>query len=158
MHFAAGFHVVIKLHHPRFIGRQRRAQFLQRPGEIIAVVVQRVVGVLAGVKSAPLLVGKHFVHPGDDAFRGLLQKSILRDLPAMQIIFQQLGIVIGHFFKMRHQPFFIHRVAVESAAELVIHSAARHFLERGLRHRQQVLPAVAAAARQLLMLFQNQID
>ena len=44
-------------------GVRTARDFLQRPGEIIAVVVERLVGVLARVKSAARGIGKHFADP-----------------------------------------------------------------------------------------------
>ena len=105
-----------------------------------------------------MLIRKHFVHPGDDAFRGLPQKRVLRDLPAVQIIFQQLGVVVRHFFEMWHQPFLVHGIAVESSGKLVVHSAARHFYQRRFRHRQQMLGVISPAGGGLLVAFQNEVE
>ena len=57
MHFAARAHVVIQFGDPRFFGRQHGASFGEGPGEIVAIVVERLIGVLAGVKSAARLIG-----------------------------------------------------------------------------------------------------
>ena len=46
----------------------------------------------------------------------------------------KLSVVVQHLFKMRHQPDRIDRVAVKPAAELIVDSAARHFVERVRDH------------------------
>ena len=48
------------------------------------------------------------------------------------------GVVIEHFFKMRHQPFVIRTVTGKAAADLVINPSELHSLERIFRHRQAV--------------------
>ena len=55
----------------------------------------------------------------------------------MQIIFQQPGIVVSHFFEVGDQPAFINRVAMKAARELILDAAASHLFQRALRHRQQ---------------------
>ena len=57
------------------------------PGEIVAVVVESLVGVLAGVEAALILIGEDFVDPGDDAFGGFAEERALRNLIAVEIIF-----------------------------------------------------------------------
>ncbi len=71
VHLSLRLDVVVQFHDARFGRRQSGLQFAQRPGEVIAVVVERNVGVLAGVKSTVRLVGQNFVDPADDAFGGL---------------------------------------------------------------------------------------
>ena len=70
----------------------------------------------------------------------------------MEIIFQQLGIVVGHLLEVRHQPALVHRVTMEAAAELIVDAAPRHFFERGLRDEQQSRLAGG------LIALQNQIE
>ncbi len=134
-----------------------RAKFLQSPREIIAVIVERVVSVLTGIEAAIYLVGKYFVDPADDAFGGFAQERIQRDLPAVQIISQQLGIVVTHFLEMGNEPALIHRIAVKAAGELVVDAATRHFFERGFRDGQQML-LFSANGRGLLIALQNEVD
>src|SRR5882762_2644697 len=57
VHLAARFDVVIQLHHTRFVGRQCRPQFCECPRKIVAIVVEGIVGVLAGVKTTIRLIG-----------------------------------------------------------------------------------------------------
>ena len=147
-----GFDVVAKLDDARLFGREDRAHFVQRPGEIIAVVVERLVGVLARVKSAARLVREHGIRPIDDAFGDFAKKRIARDLIAVQKILQQFRIVVRHFLEMRHAPALVHRIAMEPAGHLVVDASGAHFLERDRGHFQHP----RAAAR--LVAFEQQID
>ncbi len=61
----------------------------------------------------------------------LREERVAGYLPGVHVILQQLRIVIGHLLEVRHAPALVHRVAVESAGHLVVHSAARHLLQRG---------------------------
>ena len=70
-----------------------------------------------------------------------------RHLPGVQVDAGQLGIVIEHFLKVRHQPTRIHRVAMEPPTQLIIHAAVGHLVEgksRGIEKlsvfRSRVLP------------------
>ena len=157
VHFAVRFDVVVQLHDARFFRRQRRAKFLQSPGEVVAVIVERVVRVLAGIKAAVHLIGKHFVDPADDALCCFAKQWIQSDLPAVQIVPQELGIVVAHFLEMRNQPALVDRIAMKTAGELVVDAAPRHFFERGFRDRKQVL-FFSASGGGLLVALQNQID
>ena len=44
----------------------------------------------------------------------------------LQIELGELGVVVEHFFEMGHEPFGVHGVAGEAAAELVMDAARRH--------------------------------
>ena len=141
VHFAAGFDVVIQLNQPRFLGRQYRANFGEGPGEIIAVIVERLIGILAAVKPAASLIGENFVDPGDDAFGGFAEQRISGDLIAVQIIFQQLGIVVGHFFEVGDAPAFVDGIAMEAAGDLIVDAAVGHAVEGAFGDVQQTFGA-----------------
>ncbi len=152
MHLAVRFDVISKLNDARLFWREDRAHFVQRPGKIIAVVVERLVGVLARVEAAAQLVREHRVRPIDDAFGYFAKKRLARDLVAVQKIVQQFRIVVRHFLEMRHAPALVHRIAMEPAGHLVIHAAGAHFLERERGHFQH--PRAAAC----LVAFEQQIE
>ena len=141
MHFAAGVHVVIQLNQPRFLGRQYRANFGEGPGEIIAVIVEGLIGILAAVEPPASLIGENFVDPGDDAFGGFAEQRISGDLIAVQIIFQQLGIVVGHFFEVGDAPAFVDGVAMEAAGDLIVDAALGHAGEGAFGDVQQTFGA-----------------
>ncbi len=152
VHLAVCFDVIDHLDDARLLRRKRRADFLKRPCEIIAVIIKRLIGVLARIKSAPHLIRKHSVGPVDDAFGHFAQKWIPGYLITVQKILQQLRIVIRHFLEMRHAPTFVHRVPVKSAGNLVVHASGAHFLQRRRGHFKQP----RAASR--LMPFEQQIE
>ena len=63
MHFTVGLNIVVELDYARFFGCEDSANFVQSPREIVAVVIQRVVGILAGIEAAILLVGENQIDP-----------------------------------------------------------------------------------------------
>jgi hypothetical protein len=115
MHLAARLHVVINLDRMRFIAHKHSANFVQRPSEIVAVVLERLIGILTGVEPAALAVRKDICNPLNDPFGRLAEQGVSRHLIAMQEILQQLRIVVRHFLEVRHAPAFVHRIAVKSA-------------------------------------------
>ena len=127
MHLALRFHIETQLSDARFFGRKRGAKFVQRPGEIIAVVIERVVRVLACVEAAIFLDPRvRLIHPRDNAFGDLTEERIAGNLPTMNVILEQLRIVVGHLLEVRHEPAFVHGVTMKAAGELIVHAAARH--------------------------------
>ena len=137
VHFAARLHVVVNFDRARFLGREHRAHFVERPGEIVAVVIERLIGVLAAVKSAALLIRENFVDPSNDSFGGFAEERVVRHLIAVQIIFQQLGIVVRHFLEVRDAPALVNRIAMEAAGDLIVNAAQGHSFERAFGDVQQ---------------------
>ena len=70
------------------------------------------------------------------------------DLRRMNKVFQQLRIVVGHFFEVGDEPAFVHGVAVETAGELVVDAALGHFFESGFGHGEEVFFTGLAIALQ----------
>ena len=56
----------------------------------------------------------------------------------------QQRVVVEHLLEVRHQPARVGGVAVEAAAELIVHAAGRHLLQRQRRHQQRHVVAVRA--------------
>jgi len=52
------------------------------------------------------------------------------DLPGVQIDARQLGVIVKHLFEMRHAPVGIGGVAGKAAAHHIVHTAARHAVQR----------------------------
>ena len=67
------------------------------------------------------------------------KKFIVSELICIEVRIDQLCLVIQHLFKMWNAPLSINGIAVESAAEMVIHSAACHRHQRCQGHLQRVL-------------------
>ena len=67
---------------------------------------------------------------------------------ALQVDARELRVVVEHLLEVRHQPALVHRVAVEAAADLVVHAAARHHLEGARGHAERLLVPEAAMGAQ----------
>ena len=113
-----------------FGGVQDGAGLVQRPGKVIAVVVEVDVGILRGVEAAALAVGHDGIEPGDDLARCLAEVFADEALKAVHVIAQQFGVVVEHLLEVRNDPALVDAVAMEAAGELVVDAAARHFLKR----------------------------
>ncbi len=87
------------------------------------------VGILRAVKAA-LGVG----HLAQDKVAGFPRHAgkvgVARGLKGLDIAAGQQGVVVEHFFEMRHQPALVDRVAMKSAAEMIVDAAGGHLLER----------------------------
>ena len=55
-------------------------------------------------------------------------------LPAVEVADGELRVVVEHLLEVRHEPALVDRVAVEAAADEVVHAARRHRVERLLGH------------------------
>ena len=62
---------------------------------------------------------------------------------ATRVDAEQQAVVVEHLLEVRHHPAGVDAVAREAAAELVVHAAARHRLERPVEHRGGALATVA---------------
>ena len=76
VHLAVSFHVVIEFDDASFFGCQDGANFIKRPSKVVPIIVQRIIGILAGVKAAVFPVGQDFHHPTDDAFGCFVQRTL----------------------------------------------------------------------------------
>src|SRR5207244_1511264 len=84
-------------------------------------------------RSSRALLGGHLPpHVLRRLLHGLLpQRARLQPrLVRLGVERQQLRVVVEHLLEVRHQPPLVHRVPVEPAAQLVVHTAARHPLQR----------------------------
>ena len=130
MHVADFADVVVSRGDLEFVGVEHRAGLVQRPREVVAVIVHRVVGVLRSVEAAALAVAQPFVHPANDVSRHRRKERNARRLVGVHVVLQQLGVVVRHLLEVRHHPALVDRVAMESSGKLVVDSAARHLSER----------------------------
>ena len=90
--------------------------------------IEETVGIFRGVKAAGR-IGHVPAHVIENIARRDLVSGIVSDLKGLEIRAGELGLIVEHFFEVRHMPEFIHRVAVKSAAEVVVHAAVRHLVE-----------------------------
>src|SRR5215813_1901685 len=89
----------------------------------------------------------HLADEPIEGFLGTLQKQRFARMPIGEgEQFQDLGIVIEHFFKMRNQPFLIDRVSREASSQMVIDAALAHVLKGKLYKVKQSRLASARAS------------
>ena len=96
------------------------------------------VGIFGGEE--PPVSRRHVApHVVEDTAGDSFEKRLARDLKCFEISHGQLRLVIKHFFEMRHVPVGIDRVTVKSAADVIVHSARRHFAQGEQIHLERVL-------------------
>ena len=141
---------VIRGHKSVRLRTQHGSDLVRRPDEKPALL-PLAVGVLGGIKAAGRTCGEPFGfaqgrpgrtigHLADDVIERLLRDGafewIAGHLPGVQVDAGQLGVVVEHFFKMGHEPMVVHRVAMEAAADLVVHAPIRHRIQGQGHHVQ----------------------
>ena len=87
MHVPDFLNVVVQRRHRCLIFAQRRFRLLQSPGEIIAVILHRIIRILRSVKAAVRVVAEPFVHPANDVARHLREKFLPGRLISVHIVF-----------------------------------------------------------------------
>ena len=119
---------------------------------IAGLLRRHAVGILGREEATTRIgeVGPHVVervdgHVGVEAVAGELGRLDVRE--------HQLRLVVQHLLEVRHTPVGIHRVAVESSAEVVAHPAKRH---RAQRHEHHV-PRFAGAGPCVLAQQEQQL-
>ena len=120
--------------------QRRRSAFLLGPGEGEALDAVRV-GVLRRGEAAfrQQQLAQHVL---DGRARDLAVALVSGHEPAVQVRGREQGVVVEHLLEVRDDPAVVDRVAVEAAAEQVVHAAGRHLVER-LRHHGAGVVAVA---------------
>ena len=58
----------------------------------------------------------------------------------------ELRLIVEHFLEVRDVPELIHRVAVEAAAEMIVHAAVGHLAQREQRHAERDLAVACESA------------
>ena len=61
------------------------------------------------------------------------------DEPGVEVRGREEGVVVEHLLEVRDEPGFVHGVAVEPAAEDVVHAARGHSVEGRPHHRERVV-------------------
>ena len=100
--------------------------------------VGRAIGVLGRVEAA-VGVGHVAQHVIEDAARGCGVLRVAGDLERFQVGDGELRLVVEHLLEVRHEPALVHRVAMEAAAELIVHAALGHLAQREQRHVERFL-------------------
>ena len=118
MHLADFVDVIAQRCHLSFFFRQHGPRLVQRPGEVVAVVLHRNVGVLRSIKSAVLTIAQPLVHPADDVLRDIREQLFTRSLVPVDIILEQFGVVVRHLFEVRHHPLLARPAAPRRSLDL----------------------------------------
>ena len=87
-------------------------------------------------------------HVVEDVPRRLGMAGLAADQEGIEIQLRQLRVVVEHLLEMRHQPFGIHRVAGEAAAELVVNTARGHAVAGVQHHANSVFVVEAPGVAQ----------
>ena len=137
LEIAALGHIPIAQRKLGLVGVQRGANFGGCP-DVKRAFFAFAVGILGSVKTA---VGTGHVaqNIGKGFFGDAAEKRVAGCLKYIQIQARQQRIIVQHFLEVWHQPIRIHRIAGETAAQLVVDAAVRHrshgvfdLIERGL--------------------------
>src|ERR1700682_5276594 len=73
------------------------------------------------------------------SLRERIEVRVVRNLKRVKISDRELRLVVEHLFEVRHVPVAIDRVAMKTAAELIVHSAGGHFAQRDEIHFESAL-------------------
>src|SRR6185369_9106154 len=76
--------------------------------------------------------------PGDTRMVGIASDRI-----GSEIAGDQERVVVEHLFEMRHEPALVDRIAMKTAAELIVNAAAGHLVECYCDDAEQVVVARA---------------
>ena len=75
-------------------------------------------------------------------------RFVARDLKGFEIGNHQLRLIVEHLLEVRHEPVFIHRIAMKSAAQLIVHAAFFHRDQRVDDHVESFVVAGALPVAQ----------
>ncbi len=138
VHFARRPDVVVGGGYLQLLGREPRGRLVAGPGEVVAVVIEADVSILAR-RVAPARIGAHLAHPAHDAPRHLGVLLGAEGGVRIKIRLEKLGVIIGHLLEMGHDPLRVHAVAMEPTAELIVYAAAAHALQRAIDDGPQIV-------------------
>ena len=132
--------------HLELLGREQLRQLGAGPAVELALVALAV-GVLGGVEAA---VGMRHVaqHVIEDVARDLGVAGLAADQIGIEIQLRQLRVVVEHLLEVRHEPFGIHRVAGEAAAQVIVNAARGHAVAGVQHHADGLVVAEAPGVAQ----------
>jgi hypothetical protein len=87
----------------------------------------------------------------------LREKGVARNGKGFQIINGDLGVIVKHFFKMRHMPALVRGIAREPAAQVVKNSAASHGPKRIAAHFQGLPGFILICPFEIIVVAQQEI-
>ncbi len=116
------------------LGREESPHLVAIP-DVELPLVTLAVRVQAGVVAATRVL--HFPHhPVGGGLGGLPEQRFTGDLPSVAAKREQRPVVVEHLLEVRDHPALVHRVAAETAPELVVDAAFNHALQGLDRHAQ----------------------
>ncbi len=139
--------------HVVHVGKQVRQLLVQklldlrRRPDVELALLALAVGVQRAVER-PFRRGHLALHPAQRLLGDLAEEVVARRLPCLQVDHRQQGIVVQHFLEVGRQPALVGAVAMKAAAEVVVHAAAGHAIQRQANHVQGVVVAEALPAAQ----------
>src|SRR5438874_9440505 len=101
-------------------------------------LLEKTVGVFSRKKST-VLRGHIASDVIENVARDIGKFSILRDLKRIEVRARELPLIVKHLFEMRDVPIAIDRIAMESAAQMIVHSTRRHLAKREQIHFERTL-------------------
>ena len=129
--------------------REQLCQLRPRPAVELALL-PFAVSILRRVEAAVRMrhVAQHVV---EDIARHRRIAGLAAHQIGVEVQLRQLRVVIKHLLEMRHQPFGIHRVAGEAAAQLIVNAPGGHSVA-GVQHHADglfVMEAPGVAQQEL---------
>src|SRR6185369_14068102 len=90
-------------------------------------------------------LAEHVIENALDRFASLWLAGYLE---IVQVESREQGIVVEHLLEVRDQPARVGGVAMETAAELIVHAAIRHFSARVIDHFERISISCAHVSAQ----------
>ena len=137
-------HSVVKFKHRRLIAERGVDLFIgpniKRAFAVLGFpMFEKTVRIFGGKNSAFFRS-----HIADDVIQNIASHigvlPILGNLKCIDVCARQLGLIVEHLFEMRDVPIAIDRVAMESAAKMIVHSPGGHFTKGDQIHLECVFP------------------
>ena len=106
------------------VGACGGAEVFERPAMEFTFVAFAV-GVFCGIPAA-VLVGHVALDVAGDAAGGVHEGGVAASESGVEVEFEELGVVVEHFFEMRDEPLGVDGVTGEAAADVVADAACGH--------------------------------
>ena len=132
-------HVVVAAEHLAGVLAQQAHHLVAFPDEEFSLPT---FGIRVLGRVEPALWALHFAHDVvQHVFRDVAEEILAAGLIRFEIQPRQQRVVVQHLLEVRHEPARVDRIAVEPAAQMVVHAALRHLAQRKGGHVQIAPPA-----------------
>src|SRR3989442_13017947 len=109
MHLAPRRDLEVRREDPGFVRVHRGLELVQRPREVVAVVVEADVRVLAREVSAALPGREDLIGPGENPFGGLAGERVAPELPWGHGVRPEARVCVPHLLEVPDDPTLIPR-------------------------------------------------